>query len=538
MSRTGQKAQDLDDSALVAASLAGDRAAFARIVSRYQRLLCSLAYSSVGNVSDSEDIAQDVFIEAWKKLASLKEPAKLKAWLCGILRFKVSHFYRREAGQPLRRSKGLEHADELASSEPKAEDNVIQSEEQALLWRAVEKVPATYREPLILFYRENQSTRQVAADLDLSEDAVKQRLSRGRRMLQAEMLKFVEKSLERSKPGATFTAAVLAAVATIPPPAKAASIGAATVKASSWLKWSAILTLLATFSGVISTFFGLRASLDQSRTQAERKNVFRVVIVLFFSPVFFAAILFALRQLALAQGSSAAAIAVATQVLVVAFGAGYAAVAIRLLGNMRVLRAEQRDRHPEAFARDIDRVDSTAREVQSRLRIAGIPVFHFRFGMPEKHDPPVFGWIAGGDRAYGLLMAWGGIAVAPVSIGIVSVGVVSVGTVGLGVFSVGAVAIGAIGFGAAAIGYQAYASLSSLGWQSAFSQGFAIAKDAAIGPVAIAREVNNSAAHEIGNLAGLDAAYLWVMGAIAALVIIPSAWHAAAVRKRMGRDGR
>ena len=95
------------DAALVAASLAGDREAFGQIVSRYQSLLCSLAYSSIGDLSHSEDIAQEVFVEAWKKLDTLLEPAKVKAWLVGILRFKISHFHRKETRQPVK------HADQL-----------------------------------------------------------------------------------------------------------------------------------------------------------------------------------------------------------------------------------------------------------------------------------------------------------------------------------------------------------------------------------------------------------------------------------------
>ena len=54
----------LDDAALVAASIQGDRQAFGKIVTRYQRLLCSLAYSSVGNLSESEDVAQEAFVVA------------------------------------------------------------------------------------------------------------------------------------------------------------------------------------------------------------------------------------------------------------------------------------------------------------------------------------------------------------------------------------------------------------------------------------------------------------------------------------------
>ena len=70
------KTTDSSDSELVTRSLAGNRDAFGGIVARYQSLLCSLAYSATGSLSQSEDLAQETFITAWKQLAELREPQK------------------------------------------------------------------------------------------------------------------------------------------------------------------------------------------------------------------------------------------------------------------------------------------------------------------------------------------------------------------------------------------------------------------------------------------------------------------------------
>ena len=64
-----------NDAVLVAETLGGNRDAFRRIVERYQTLICSLAYSATGNISRSEDMAQETFIAAWQQLRSLREPA-------------------------------------------------------------------------------------------------------------------------------------------------------------------------------------------------------------------------------------------------------------------------------------------------------------------------------------------------------------------------------------------------------------------------------------------------------------------------------
>src|SRR5262252_1535738 len=105
------------DAELVSRSLAGDRDAFSRIVSRYQTLICSLAYSRIGNLGQSEDIAQETFITAWKHLRHLREPSKLRAWLCGIVRNRVHKNLRREGLEPAHDAETLEVAEESPTSE-------------------------------------------------------------------------------------------------------------------------------------------------------------------------------------------------------------------------------------------------------------------------------------------------------------------------------------------------------------------------------------------------------------------------------------
>src|SRR5271165_7316569 len=90
------------DAELVSGTLAGNRDAFSLIVSRYQSLICSLAYSATGSLGQSEDLAQETFITAWKHLGHLREREKLRAWLCGIARNRINNFLRREGREPVR----------------------------------------------------------------------------------------------------------------------------------------------------------------------------------------------------------------------------------------------------------------------------------------------------------------------------------------------------------------------------------------------------------------------------------------------------
>lgn len=521
-----------DDTFLVMASLGGDRDAFCEIVSRYQNLLCSLAYSSVGDIKHSEDIAQEVFVEAWKKLDSLLDPEKLKSWLCGILRFKLSHHRRKEEKQPLKNADELEESDIPACSQ-EMEDVAIREQEQVLLWRALDKMDDIYREPLVLFYREQNSVEHVALELELSEDTVKQRLSRGRKLLQKSMIKYVQDTLVKSKPGIGFTAAVMLAINSVSPPAKAAVIGVSAVKTGSLFKLASVLAVLVSFSGLISTFFGLRASLDQSRTQQERLQSIKIVTQFMLFAAIFVAGMFTLKFVALSYQGHVSLFMIAAHLWLLTFVFSYLILVNHMFKAMRGLRIQERIFHPEAFLSQADQKNAKQGEYKSHIKLFGFPLFHFKFTKPEVGDKPAVGWIAGGNLAYGLLFAWGGVAVAPVSVGIISVGVISVGALGFGLIGLGLVGIGIIGFGASAIAYKAYASLSAIGWQSAFSNGFSMAKDAAIGPIARATHVNNEQAAEISNLATLSQNNVWILAVIAALVIIPAVWHSNKVRQRM-----
>src|ERR1700722_9755737 len=212
-----------NDVELVGESLSGNRDAFGQIVARYQSLICSLAYSATGSLSQSEDVAQETFLAAWKQLRDLREPEKLRAWLCGIARNLINNSLRKQGREPSHRAESLDEIAEGHSSEPLPVDHTISKEEAEILWRSLEQIPEIYREPLILFYREHQSIETVAVNLELTEDAVKQRLSRGRKLLQEQFLAFVEGALARTNPGKVFTLAVLAALPAMAISAKAAT---------------------------------------------------------------------------------------------------------------------------------------------------------------------------------------------------------------------------------------------------------------------------------------------------------------------------
>jgi RNA polymerase sigma factor (sigma-70 family) len=226
----------LGDADLVARCQAGDREAFGLIVQRYQSLLCSIAYSATGDLKLSEDLAQESFVIAWRQMRQIREPAKLRSWLCAVARSVLSNWFRRERREPMAGAESIETAHEKPASEPIPSERTITREEETILWQTLQQIPDAYREPLILFYREGESVERVAAVLDISEDAAKQRLSRGRKLLHEKVVALVEGGLRQSIPGKVFTLGVMAALPGVVTSTEAATVGAAATTAGTTAK--------------------------------------------------------------------------------------------------------------------------------------------------------------------------------------------------------------------------------------------------------------------------------------------------------------
>jgi RNA polymerase sigma factor (sigma-70 family) len=189
------------DAELITACKAGDTAAFGMVVERYQRAVVAVAYAAVRDRVLAEDVAQDAFVTAWTKLASLRDAERLPAWLCGIAR---------NVARARRRVRGREVGETDAAGETTPYTSLDDAQREAAVAAALARVPLPYREPLVLVYCEAQSAKDVARALGTSDAAVHQRLSRGRALL-ARDAELVEHAGSRSR--RDLAAAVLAAIA-------------------------------------------------------------------------------------------------------------------------------------------------------------------------------------------------------------------------------------------------------------------------------------------------------------------------------------
>lgn len=239
------------DAELVVASRQGEKRAFVEIVARHQAMVCGIALGILGDFAASEDAGQEAFLTAWRKIQELREPEHLRAWLAQIARNAA-------LGQ-LRRKRGHEALpDDLAllDESPTPDQAAATQEEAALVRQTLAKLPENYRLPLVLYYREGKSVRAVAEDLGLSEDAVKQRLARGREMLQERMSSLLESTLSQTRPTAVFTMAIAVAIGALAAPsavagsvfAASAVAGASTATGSS----TSIATLMSTSKALLA----------------------------------------------------------------------------------------------------------------------------------------------------------------------------------------------------------------------------------------------------------------------------------------------
>jgi RNA polymerase sigma factor (sigma-70 family) len=487
---------DATDASLVSESLSGNREAFGQIVGRYQTLLCSLGYSATGSFSQSQDLAQETFVIAWKQLSQLREPGKLRSWLCGILRNRIYKTIRSTGREPIHAAASLEDAHDLASGELPPSEQAISREEESILWRSLEKIPETYREPLILYYRERQSVESVAASLEMSEDAVKQRLSRGRKLLHEEVLSFVEGALERTNPGRMFTLGVLAALPALTiSTAKAAAFGSAAAKGGAAAKGFGILgtvsAILSPLLIIFGNYAGYRQSMDEAHSEEERgyiKRAFRntLLITLGLSAICSVPVFFAVRH----QHDPQLFWSVLMTLAVVFYFLTFAVFVFRSLPYRRrhlaeILTHKYNGQFPDA-----------AFEYRSRWSLFGLPLLHVRIG--DRFDmvrPPVKAWIAiGSSYAVGVIFAWGGLAIAPISAGGVAIGILSFGAIAVGVVPIGAAVLGVWAYGGLAIGWQAFCGCG-LAWKAVMGR-MVVAHDFALGGVAHAAQANTEIARQ------------------------------------------
>ena len=481
---------EIPESTLVTRSTAGDRNAFTALVERYQSLICAIAYNATGNLALSEDLSQDIFVTAWKHLADLHEPARFRPWLCGIARNLINNSLRAQRRHPTASlDANPDNPIDPPCINPDPSATAISHEEESLLWRSLERIPdnAAYREPLILFYRQQQSLEQVAAALDLSEDALKQRHYSGSKLLHENLASLVEHTLRCSNPGKAFALGVaLALPAAAASSAKAATLATTAATGSAAAKGTTLISIFYALLTPIMMIFGIwsgyRLGLETAKSDAQRR-----FIKTFYRLHCFGVAAFTVAFcLLLASGKNLQHTnppLLVTFVLSLVFS-----FLLFITITMAWAKNTQRKLRDEADAAT-DLRPLPTEEYRSPHTFLGVPLLHMR-RHGGVNDPPAFAWFAFGDNARALLFAFGGTATAPIAIGGRAIGLFAWGGLAIGPLSMGGISLGLFSLGGVALGYQTFGGCS-IAWKCA-AGAIAVAHDYADGIIAAAAHANDA----------------------------------------------
>ncbi len=160
----------------------GSREAADRLVREHDGLVRGVIFGVVGRAQMVDDIAQQVWAQVWQRLPGLKDPRRLRSWLYTVARNAAI-----DAGQSARRRQGvaLDAVAEPVRDGPQVNPAriTIGGEVREELLRAIEGLPALYREPFVLRHMEDWSYAEIGELLGLPVETVETRLVRARRQL-------------------------------------------------------------------------------------------------------------------------------------------------------------------------------------------------------------------------------------------------------------------------------------------------------------------------------------------------------------------
>jgi RNA polymerase sigma-70 factor (ECF subfamily) len=178
------------DAALMLRVQRGDTRAFEELMARYEQSVANLLYRSLGDATEAEDIAQNVFLQVYKSAGRYRVSAKFSTWLYTIARNLCLNELRRRTRHPAVSldAPHPEHDDEASRSLPDRQvagpvESTLHAELEAKIQEALNDLPETQRTAILLCREQELSYEDIAAVLGCSLTAVKSLIHRGRETL-------------------------------------------------------------------------------------------------------------------------------------------------------------------------------------------------------------------------------------------------------------------------------------------------------------------------------------------------------------------
>jgi len=179
----GQLEADAEDVQLMRLVGTGDMIAFEKLVEKHQTLVAGTVGRMLGNNSDVEDVAQQVFVRVWKSAKRYEPRAKFTTWLLKITRNLVFNELRRRKRHAVIPLQIDPDGEEMQLKDERGQtpaDSLLEAELQRAIESAIGELPETQRMAVVLRRHEELSYEQIADVLDQSVPAVKSLLFRAR----------------------------------------------------------------------------------------------------------------------------------------------------------------------------------------------------------------------------------------------------------------------------------------------------------------------------------------------------------------------
>jgi RNA polymerase sigma-70 factor (ECF subfamily) len=185
-----------NDNEIISKVLSGDQQAYAVLVNRYQAYVFTLALRIVKNREDAEEVAQDIFIKAYRYLADFKGASKFSTWLYTIVNNTCITFLRKKKLDT--HSLDKEGVFEVADSQDSGlrANLVEQKSKVAMVNNAISLLSPDDAEVITLFYKSEQSLEEIAQILRVETNTAKVRLHRARTRLKEKMEKYFSEEVK------------------------------------------------------------------------------------------------------------------------------------------------------------------------------------------------------------------------------------------------------------------------------------------------------------------------------------------------------
>jgi RNA polymerase sigma-70 factor, ECF subfamily len=186
---TGRSTARVSDAELIERARNGDRAAFGDLVERYQQVVFRTALVALRSREDAEEVAQDAMISAFQKLDGFRGDASFKTWLLTIT-WNRAMDRRRSVGEWLKRfvTPDDDRPFDPPSGGPSHESTLIAEESRREVRRMLMKLPAKYREALMLSASGDHTFDEIGRILGVPTGTAKWRAMEGRRLLKRKLL--------------------------------------------------------------------------------------------------------------------------------------------------------------------------------------------------------------------------------------------------------------------------------------------------------------------------------------------------------------